>query len=123
MTTKTNLEIAFEAFHRDNPYVYELFKRFAGQAIASNRAHFGVSAVWERLRWETQIVTFNDDDLKLNNNHRAYYARMFMRDFPESDGFFRTRVTRGEAIRGGSDAESKNAHDDTGPGAGVSGPP
>jgi hypothetical protein len=91
----THLESAFETFHRDNPSVYDMFQRFALQARRSGRAHFGVAAVWERLRWETQIATVNDE-FKLNNNHRAYYARMYMRDFPDAAGFFRTRAVRGE---------------------------
>ena len=89
------LEQAMESFHRDNPQVYELFKQYTGRARRSGRKHFGVGAVWERLRWETQIETVNDE-FKLNNNHRAYYARKYMRDFPEAQGFFRTRVVRRE---------------------------
>ena len=54
---------------------------------------------WERLRWYTEIET-NDPDFKLNNNHKAYYSRMYMDDFPEAKGFFRTRITKGEKIRG-----------------------
>lgn len=93
----TRLEAAFEEFHRDNPGVYEIFKRFAHKALLSGRQHFGVSAVWERLRWETMIET-QGDEFKLNNNHRAYYARMYMRDFPAAAGFFRTRCVRGDQV-------------------------
>lgn len=89
----TRLEAAFADFHRDNPQVYTMFKRFAQQAVRSGRKHFGVAAVWERLRWETMIESVGDE-FKLNNNHRAYYARMYMRDFPKADGFFRTRTVR-----------------------------
>jgi hypothetical protein len=32
---------------------------------------------------------------KINDHYSAYYARLFMRDYPEYDGFFRTRRTRG----------------------------
>lgn len=93
------LEAAFNEFHKTNPHIYELFKRFAIEASA-RREHYSVAAIWERIRWhldvETQEDMANPDDktraLKLNNNHKAYYVRMFHRDFPHMDGFFRTRT-------------------------------
>ena len=48
----------------------------------------------ERIRWETAIQT-SDPHLKINNNHRAYYARLWMKRNPEHKGFFRTRVVAG----------------------------
>ncbi len=89
----SQLLLDFTLFHLANPHVYELFKKFTFQAIKSGREHFGVGAIWERLRWETQIETVNEE-YKLNNNHRAYYARMFMNDFPTHSGFFRTRKVK-----------------------------
>lgn len=86
----SRLELAFLEFHRKNPGVYELFKRFTFEAINSGRDNFGVGMIWERMRWYTQIET-RGDPFKLNNNHRAYYGRLFMRDYPPHDGFFRTR--------------------------------
>ena len=63
------------------------------------RTHYAVAAIWERIRWHIDIETreeyMNPDDpdkpLKLNNNHKAYYVRMFHKDFPKYNGFFRTR--------------------------------
>lgn len=80
------------AFHQENPHVYELFKRFTLEAIKSGRAHYSVNAIFERIRWYTDIETKNDP-FKINNNHRPYYARMFMDQHPEHEGFFRIRRT------------------------------
>ena len=90
------LRTAFLEFHRDNPRVYSLLKQFAFQAIRAGHKNLGISLVVERVRWETSVVT-NDPDFKINNNHRAYYARMFMDDHPAHDGFFRTRRLTSEA--------------------------
>jgi len=77
-------------FHKANPQVYELFKRFTFEALRSGRKNYSANAIFERIRWHSEIET-QGDDFKLNNNHRPYYARLFMHDYPEYDGFFRTR--------------------------------
>ena len=80
----------FNNFNRDNPEVYELFKRFTFQAI--NKGHTRLSAwmIANRIRWETQIETVNDD-YKISNDYIALYSRKFMKDYPQHDGFFRTK--------------------------------
>ena len=80
----------WQRFHRDNPHVYELIKRFTQQAIDAGFQHYGIQSVAERVRWHTMIET-DGEPLKLNNNHTAYYARLYMEEHPEHDGFFRTR--------------------------------
>jgi len=95
---KSELEKAFEKFHAENPHIYQLFKQFTFQ-VTRTRDHYAVAAIWERIRWhldvETNEAMRNPDDesrpLKLNNNHKAYYVRLFEADYPEYKGFFRTR--------------------------------
>jgi len=86
---------AFRVFHRQNPAVYRLFNRFAREAVDSGRPYFGVAMIWERMRWYTLVETVGDP-IKLNNNHRAYYARLWMHENPQHAGFFRTRRVRDE---------------------------
>ena len=83
----------FNNFNRDNPEVYELFKRFTFQAI--NKGHTKLSAwmIANRIRWETQIETVNDD-YKISNDYIALYSRKFMKDHPEHDGFFKTKLMK-----------------------------
>jgi hypothetical protein len=51
------------------------------------------------------MIETADEDFKINNNHRAYYARLWMREHPQYDGFFRTRrvVASGKLRREGDD--------------------
>lgn len=84
------LREAFAKFHEENPQVYEMFKKFANQAIEAGRDRFSVAMIWERMRWYTMVET-TGEPFKLNNNHKAYYARLFMDDFSEHAGLFRTR--------------------------------
>ena len=77
----------FNTYHRENPHVWKLFERFALEATRSGRNNFSIGAVCERVRWETNISTKDPDGFKINNNHRAFYARMFMKTHRRFDGF------------------------------------
>lgn len=81
---------AFKAFHLANPRVWSLFRHFTFISIARGRKHYACNAVFERIRWHVDIDTVGDD-IKLNNNYRAYYARMFAAKYPQHGDFFRNR--------------------------------
>lgn len=87
------LRAEFEKFHAENPHVYRHFKRFALLALARGRKALSVSLIVERIRWEIEIETASNDGFKINNNHSAYYARQFHKDFPELGKVFKTRKT------------------------------
>jgi hypothetical protein len=82
-------------WHKKNPHVWDLFVKYTFQAINAGRKHYSVNAIFERIRWHTDIET-KRDALKISNNHRAYYARYFHVCYPEYDGFFRTKMLRSE---------------------------
>jgi myosin-crossreactive antigen len=91
----TELEAAFWVFHIENPRIYELFDKYTRYAVRKGRTKFGVSVIIEQIRWYTTIVTESADGFKINNDHRAYYARLWMRNNPGHAGLFRTRKTKG----------------------------
>ena len=91
-----DLEAKFWEFHRANPHVYMLLRRFTWEIKQAGHKHYSMDAVYHRVRWHMQIDTIGDLDFKLNNNHTSYYARMIMRREPALEGFFRTRELRGE---------------------------
>ena len=79
-------------FHRANPIVWQYFVRFTKMMIAKGFKNYSVNAVFERIRWEIDAGGDGVSAFKLNNNYRAFYARAFMKQYPEHDGFFRTRI-------------------------------
>jgi hypothetical protein len=88
----SDLEAEFQAYDALNPRVYELVKRFAYQAVRAGYSNFSIAMIWERIRWEIAINTHSNvqaADFKMPNNHRAYYARKFLREHPQYPGFFR----------------------------------
>ena len=91
------LDQQFENYHNKNPKIYELFKRFAYEALMSGHHHFGAKAIMERVRWEVSVSTAGDP-FKINNNYTSRYARKLISDKPEFDGFFRTRQLSSDKI-------------------------
>jgi hypothetical protein len=85
------LRAAFEKFDRENPHVWTYFTRFAFQAISRGHRRLSVALLIERIRWEIYMTTTSDGFFKINNNHRAYYARKWMHLFPQYSKFFAIR--------------------------------
>ena len=78
-------------FHKKNPHIYELFKRFTMEIIRRGHEHYSSKAVFERIRWHTDVETEGNEPFKMTNNYTPYYARLFMVMHPEHEGFFRTK--------------------------------
>ncbi len=81
------------AWHKNNPHVYELFKRFTNEAIARGHVNLSAWLIINRIRWETSIIT-KGEDFKISNDFIAYYSRLFMHEFPQYKGFFRTKTLK-----------------------------
>lgn len=84
----------FKEFHLDNPHFWELFTHYAHE-MSRARKHYSARTVIERIRWHVDVST-TDDELKINNNHTPYYARLFHVANPRKAGFFRLRRLNSE---------------------------
>jgi len=84
----------FFIFHRENPKIYPLFEKFAGDLRRAGREHYGIQPIAERIRWHLNVET-QGDEFKINNNHLSCYARLLMIHDKTFVGFFRTRRTPG----------------------------
>ncbi len=88
----TKNDLKFKQFHFDNPHVNTTLVSMArdfrrvrpGQQI-------GIATLWETLRWHYWLDIKSDDAYKLNNNHKAFYARMMMAAHRDLDGLFELR--------------------------------
>ena len=92
-----DLVTEWKHFHVKNPEVYELFKRFAFEAI--NKGHLRLSSemIINRIRWETSVVT-SDKDYKINNDYKPFYARLFMEENQTYGNFFNTRGSHADNL-------------------------
>ncbi len=96
-----NKQFEFNKFHKDNPQIYALFQQEVFKAIRSGKKKLSARTIIEFIRWNIFLKTVNDEDYKINNNHIAYYARMFMNDHPEHEGIFELRtIANAEPVQG-----------------------
>jgi hypothetical protein len=93
-------EAQFVKFHQENPKVYQLWDRFTKEAIAKGHTKIGSAMILERIRWETSVATVNarpdGERLKLNNNFKSYYARLWMSKNPQHKDIFPTKRVEGD---------------------------
>ena len=87
---KDDLKDKWWAWHKENPEFYELFKKFTFQAIQKGHRRLSAWLIVNRIRWETMIVT-TGNEYKISNDFIALYARLFMHEYPDYKGFFRTK--------------------------------
>lgn len=90
-TRKDEMREQVSRFHKENPEVWTLFVKFSREIKSRGFKNYSVNAIFERIRWEKDAGGDGETSFKLNNNYRAFYARRFMRMYPQHDGFFRTR--------------------------------
>jgi len=90
------LEENFNKFDRANPMVWDLFVRFAFEAINAGQPTLSAALITERIRWETRVPTTTADGFKVANAHRAYYARKFNRAYPTAKAKFVLHPVAGE---------------------------
>lgn len=86
------LERAWLAFHTDHPDVAVALHRLAVRLLDRGYTHLGIGMLWETLRYNTMLGAGPDEDAyRLNNNHRAHYARYLMATYPRLAGVFELR--------------------------------
>jgi len=101
----SKLEAAFWTFHRDNPHVYAVLTRLAREWMAVHgQGRLGIGMLFERARWDIIMATRDVLGFKLNNNHRAFYARLIMTQEPDLADVFALRRQRVQATIGPDEA-------------------
>ena len=83
-------ERAFREFHRKHPEVYDALVWLARDLVKRGHTQIGIGMLYEVVRWE-KFLSNTHDDFKLNNNYRAYYARLIMKQEEDLRGIFETR--------------------------------
>lgn len=82
-------------YHRTHPEVWDLFVKYTFDRINQGFKNYSVNGVFERIRWHKGNVGGDGhSEFKIGNNHRPFYARRFMKMYPQHDGFFRTRIQK-----------------------------
>ena len=85
-----SLEAAALAFHVENPHVLSEITTVCLQMRQVGQTRWSINAAFEVVRYQAALTT-TGRTYKLNNNHRAFYARWIQAATPELAGFFATR--------------------------------
>jgi hypothetical protein len=84
----SDMAIKFEDFHRKNPHVYRVLVDKAREWVRrTGKERVGISMLYEGARWEIAMQT-SDENYKLSNDHRAFYARLIMAQEPDLRNMF-----------------------------------
>ena len=94
----------FIEFDRKNPNIYTLFKDLTLDRIERGFTVYGARMVYGHIRWDfdepvkntkSTHMPYDDykDPIRLNDSHSCFYARMFMHEEPQHEGFYRRRKT------------------------------
>lgn len=85
-----SMKFRFEKHHRINPHMLLKIFEIVDGLVRRGWTRCGISLIFERLRWLHAMETKNDK-YKLNNNYRAFYARLVMHLAPSLGDFFDLR--------------------------------
>ena len=78
----------FEVFDSDNPHIYDMFNKFAIEAVNAGKTKLSAWLITNRIRWETEVVTKSEDKYKISNDYIALYARKFIAYNPQYKNLF-----------------------------------
>ena len=79
---------AWLTYHKANPGIYELFKKYTHEALGANYDKYSARTIIHRIRWHTLVETRSEDGFKIANAHSPYYARLYLFEHPHRAGVF-----------------------------------
>lgn len=90
-----SIQEAFDAFHRDNRWVYDALRKLALDLVGRGRTKIGMKMLFEVVRWQYQRSTTDESSpFMINNNFTSRYARLLMDSEPALAGIFEVREIR-----------------------------
>ena len=89
--------LKFKAYDAENPQIWEAFVKFTFEAINKGFTRWSAEAIFNICRWENSLRA-KDDVFKINNNYKCFYARKFMIEYPEHEGFFAKRTSKSDEL-------------------------
>lgn len=90
--SRMTLDERFDAFHRDNPAVYEQLAAQARSAKSKGHSSYSIKTLMELVRWHHTVEIETDEPFKLNNSYASRYARLLMDQEADLADFFETRT-------------------------------
>jgi len=92
----------FKELHENKPEIYEEFCKVSKAIIGRGHKQYSAYGVMHIVRfsaWKEGVTMKPGMDYKVSNNMTPFYARLFLRDFPEHEKFFSTKPIRLEGFK------------------------
>lgn len=87
-----SIQAQFEAFHANNPQIYEMLKIIAYEWREAGHKKCGIRMLWEVMRWRIGVQTNRPPrDYKLNDHYHSRYVRKLIEENPDLKNFFELR--------------------------------
>lgn len=80
---------------QENPEIYEAFCYLADELRRRDVTKYSAGGILSYMRYET---TLREEPFKINGNVAAFFARWYMDERPDAEGFFRTRVQKSKYV-------------------------
>lgn len=85
------IDIQFAVFHEAHPELYKEFVKRTFALINRGKTHYSADAILHIVRYHSEVDGRNMEEYKINNNYSSRYARLFIKDHPAHEDFFKTR--------------------------------
>ena len=95
MSTFEKRKEKFNTWNKENPIIWELFQKFALEAIDRKVNKLSHWLIINRIRWETFVKT-TGHDYKISNDYIAFYARLWKEKYPQYAFLFSTKKMKDE---------------------------
>lgn len=89
------MSIDFDQYHQRNPHIYRLLVTMTKCRWSAGDPPIGIASLFEELRRD-ETVSVRGVTFKLDNTHRAYYARLIEKKNPRLRGAFIKRRSRAD---------------------------
>jgi hypothetical protein len=85
----------FKQYDTNHPEVYQYLLFLCDNLRRRGLKRYGISPLLELIRWEFRVNRGNDD-FKIQNDFKPWYARKIAQENPEFAEFFEFRVMRAQ---------------------------
>ena len=84
----------FNQYDQNHPEVYQYLLKLCRNAQATGIKKYAISPLVEITRWHLNINRGLQEEFKIRNDFKPWYARKIAAENPEFEGFFEFRPMR-----------------------------
>jgi len=79
----------FKDIHKEKPEIYEVFKEKTNELIGRGVKRYSAYGIMHVVRFLSSVSMKPQTSFKISNNVIPFYARLYIRDYPQNKDFFK----------------------------------